>query len=72
MHELPVDRLSVEKHGKWVSCEDHRGVTHLAWKWNGGVTIGYLCCTEPEWLEDVALPRAALRVTCMACMGTVV
>lgn len=61
-------------HGHWVTLTSASGVTHLAWSWNSGATLGYLCCTEPEWLEDVELPQPDLKqkVTCMMCLGTTV
>lgn len=69
---MSYDRIDAGPHGSWVIREDHSGVTHFAWKWSSGMTIGYLCRTEPEWLDDVRLPLPELGVTCMECMGTIV
>jgi hypothetical protein len=68
-----IQRVEAGPHGHWVVLPNHGdGVTHLAWQWNGGMTLTYLCCTEPMWLEDVILPPPELNVSCLACMGTIV
>lgn len=72
MPDLPLGRIDARPHGEWTVREDHAGITHFAWKWSSGMTIGYLCCTEPEWLDDVQLPTLDLGVSCLTCMGTIV
>ncbi len=68
----PPTKVDASSKGEWIVRKDQNGVTHLAWLWHGGATIGYLCCVDPDLLAFYTMPTPEHDVTCLACNGTTV